>query len=245
MNMSAAEFSRSRNDRPWLSGRVPNGYWDVRDNRVFYLRWLGQHLGFVRRDDWYRVCNTDFTRNHGGTLIHQVYGSSTYVAMQDYQPQYGWIPWLFSKTPKGFWREAENRKSYMQWLERTLQIGSEEDWYQVTSASFHENRGAGLLQNHFQGSILSALREYRPDYDWKPWLFPKVPHGFWNQPDSRRRYFQWLANRLRFRAWNDWRRLATRDLSATGGGGLFYGYYGGSLARLRAEVVSMKLCERT
>jgi len=245
MSMPAVEISRFRDNWPWLFGRVPDGYWELRENRVSYLKWLGKRLGFVSRDDWYRVCNTDFRRNHGGTLLQRIYGSSTYVAMQDYQPRYEWIPWLFSKTPKGFWQEAENRKSYMEWLEGVLQIGREDDWYQVTNVSFQEHCGAGLLQNYYQGSILSALREYRPDYDWKPWLFPKVPRGFWEQPDNRERYFEWLASRRRFRSLSDWQRLTRRDLSAAGGGGLFCSYYRGSLARLRDEVVSMKLCELT
>ena len=245
MTRCGVEVSRFRNHKAWLSGRVPDGYWDSRENRVFYMDWLGQHLGFVSQDDWYRVCNTDFIRNQGGSMLWRIYGSSVFVAMQDYQPQYEWIPWLFSKTPKGVWQEVENRRSYMEWLERTLQIGSEEDWYQVTKASFDANHGAGLLRNHYRGSVLSALREYRPDCDWKPWLFPKVPNGFWNLPGNRQRYLEWLASRLRFRSVSDWHRITKRDLSATGGRGLFSAFYGGSLARLREEAVSMKLCELT
>ena len=152
MKHVCCRLPRFRAKRPWLSGRVPGGYWDVRAIRVLYLEWLGQHLGFVGRDDWYEACNADFIQNHGGTLLQQIYGSSVYIAMQDYQPRYEWIPWLFSKTPKGFWQEAENRRVVYEWLGGTLQIGSEEDWYQVTKASFHENGGAGLLQNYFQGS---------------------------------------------------------------------------------------------
>ena len=245
MNRSAVEISRFQDDSPWLSGRVPDGYWDARTNRVFYLDWLGRRLGFISRDDWYQVCNTDFIRNHGGALLWRMYGSSVHAAMRDYRPLHEWIPWLFSKTPKGFWHKAANRQTYMEWLEGMLQIESEEDWYQVTKASFLENHGGGLLRNHYQGSILSALREYRPDYDWKPWLFPKVPHGFWNRPDNRQRYFQWLASRLRFRLLSDWHRLTKPDLFATGGSGLLHGYYAGSLARLRNEVVAMKFYERS
>jgi hypothetical protein len=244
-NMSVVEISHFRDDRPWLFGRVPDGYWNARENRVCYIEWLGKHLGFAGREEWYQARNMDFIRNHGGTLIQKYYISSVYVAMRDYAPRYKWIPWLFSQTPKGFWQKAENRKSYMKWLEGLLQIESEDDWYLVSRASFAENSGAGLLGNHYNGSILSALREYRPDYDWKPWGFPKVPDGFWNQPDNRKQYFRWLASRLRFRSSSDWHRLTKRDLSTTGGGGLFCSHFNGSLARLRDEAVSMKVCERT
>ena len=238
---STVEVSRFRDSKPWLSGRVPDGYWDSRENRVLYIDWLGQHLGFATQDDWYQVCNTDFVHNHGGALLWRVYNSSGHAAMQDYQPQYEWIPWLFAKTPKGVWEEVENRRAYMEWLGGVLQIRTEEDWYQVTKTSFLENRGSGLLRNYYGGSILAAVREYRPDYDWRPWLFPKVPNGFWNLPENRRRYLEWLASRHGFRSLSDWQGLTKQDLSETGAAGLFSGYYHGSLARLQNEVESMKL----
>jgi hypothetical protein len=229
--------------RPWLFGRVPDGYWDSHENRVEYLDWLGERLGLVNINDWYQVRNFHFIRNHGGTLLSKVYDSSVLVAMLDYEPQYEWLPWLFAKKPKGYWQVSGNRHSFMQWLELTLPVETEDDWYRVTRADFVENGGAGLLVNFYQGSVLSALREYRPDRDWMPWLFPKVPCGFWNSSENRLHYFRWLGERLRFHSINDWTHLTVRELRATGGAGLFSGFYSGSLKRVRNEVVSMRLCE--
>ena len=128
--MSVVEISHFRDDRPWLFGRVPDGYWKARENRVCYIEWLGKQLGFAGREEWYQARNMDFIRNHGGTLIRKYYISSVYVAMRDYAPRYKWIPWLFSQTPKGFWQKAENRKSYMKWLEGLLkEAGSIQTWW--------------------------------------------------------------------------------------------------------------------
>ncbi len=318
MKMNATESRCSLDDRPWLSGRVPDGYWDVRGNRSSYLDWLGRRLGFVSPEDWYQLRAAHFIQNHGAALFWHFYDSSVYCAMRDCRPQHEWLPWLFSKTPKGYWHEAENRLSFMEWIEKTLQIESEECWYRVTRKSFAENGGGGLLTNHYRGSILAALREWRPDHDWKPWLFPKVPHGFWqeaenrrsymdwlggvlqikreedwyqvpfetfaenggatliqkfyrgsilaavcecrpnhdwkpwlfpkvphgfwSQPENRRRYLEWLADRLQFRAVTDWHRLTQQDLDTTGGAGLFYSHYGRSMAKIRRDAVSMRLC---
>ena len=58
--------------------------------------------------------------------------------MRDMLPDYAWLPWLFSKAPRGFWDEAENRRAYMKWLQGTLQLETEENWYQLTEESFNE-----------------------------------------------------------------------------------------------------------
>jgi hypothetical protein len=228
-------------DQPWLSGRVPNGFWNARENRVAYLEWLGERLGYVRTPDWYQVVNVHFNQNHGGSLLNRICRASVLVAMQDFRPQYEWIPWLFSKTPAKFWHQSENRRSYMKWLELRLGIQDEQDWYQVSQQSFVENHGATLLLNRYRGSILTAVHEYRPDYDWKPWLFSRVPRGFWSVPENRRSYFSWLAVRFEFKTPSDWLSLERRDLRETGGWGLLSDHFSGSRRKLLDEVATMEV----
>ena len=223
----------------WLDSRVPNGFWHERRNRVTYMNWLGTKLGFVRYEDWYQIRNQDFRRNRGATLLNRFYRSSVLEAMRDMLPDYAWLPWLFSKAPRGFWDEAENRRAYMKWLQGTLQLETEENWYQLTEESFNENRGAGLLTNYYHGSILSALEEYRPDIDWKPWRFRKVPNGYWSLTGNRQRYFDWLADRLTYRSLSDWDNLTRRIVCDSGGAGLLSHFYGGSLLRLRDDVAAV------
>jgi len=37
---------------PWRFSKVPNGFWRSRANQVEYLEWLGQRLGYQKREDW-------------------------------------------------------------------------------------------------------------------------------------------------------------------------------------------------
>ncbi len=46
-------------------------------------------------------------------------------------PEYKWLPWRFSKVSKGFWDKIENRKSFVEWVEKELNIKKQEDWYNV------------------------------------------------------------------------------------------------------------------
>ena len=71
---------------PWFGNRVPNGYWDLRENRVRYLAWLGEQCGFVKLSDWYRLRRHHFQQNNGGGLLRNSYGSSVLTAMLDFRP---------------------------------------------------------------------------------------------------------------------------------------------------------------
>jgi hypothetical protein len=235
----SVHLSPIESDHEWLDGRVPNGFWHDRRNRVTYMNWLGLKLGFVRCVDWYQIRNEDFRSNRGGTLLNRVYHSSVLEAVRDTLPNYDWLPWLFSKTPRGFWDEAENREAYMQWLQGTLQLKTEEDWYQLTEKSFNEHGGSGLLMNYYHGSILAAIEEYRPEIDWKPWCLRKVPNGYWSLSERRRLYFDWLADRLDYQSLSDWDNLTRRIVSDNGGAGLLSDLFGGSLSRLRNDVAAV------
>ena len=45
---------------------------------------------------------------------------------------YDWLPWKFTQTPKGYWDDINNIKSYINWLSEKLDIKTMEDWYKVT-----------------------------------------------------------------------------------------------------------------
>src|SRR6056297_2757828 len=41
-----------RDWKPWLFVQVTKGFWPERKNRVLYMKWLGQQLGYEAPDDW-------------------------------------------------------------------------------------------------------------------------------------------------------------------------------------------------
>lgn len=221
---------------PWVSGRVPNGYWDIRENRIGYLCWLGQQLGFSRLEHWYQVRKHHFQNRHGGGLLRNVYGSSVQAALHDYEPAFDWKPWLFGGAPNGFWKLRENRFLYLDWLGEVLGITNEEGWYSVTGADFFEHHGGGLLNNYFAGSVQNLLTDYRPDFSWKPWRFHSVPQSFWQSQENRRSYLIWLGTQLGFESDRDWNSLSRDDFYENSGSGLFVSHFRGSTQRALAEL---------
>ena len=53
---------------------------------------------------------SDILEKKGGDWILRTYGGSLCSILQIMHPEIEWIPWLFSKVPKGFWFNSLNQK---------------------------------------------------------------------------------------------------------------------------------------
>ena len=71
----------------WKFLHVPPGFWEVRENRHRYLRWLGLELGLRRATDWYRVRHEDIQAHFGEGLSGRW---SLYELLRDFLPQLDW-----------------------------------------------------------------------------------------------------------------------------------------------------------
>ena len=97
--------------------RKSAGYWSRRPNRIAFVAWLGNRLGFDQPDDWYQVTRSDFVQNGGGRLM-ELYHQSPLAVLEDCLPEHDWKPWLFRRVPKGFWDSLENRHRWVAWFEQ-------------------------------------------------------------------------------------------------------------------------------
>lgn len=160
--------------KEWLFERAPNGFWHNRENCCRYLKWLGDRLGFVCLDDWYRVRCSDFWENHGVQLLNLHRRSATTVVLE-FMPDHPWHEWKFRRVPPGFWDRSENLQRYVNWLGDQLGCRRMEDWLRVRNADFLA---------HYGGSLLERYRSH--------WTLLKkcFPHGNWpapRRPQLRRR----------------------------------------------------------
>ncbi|HUG92180.1 MAG TPA: hypothetical protein VML55_15170, partial [Planctomycetaceae bacterium] len=135
--------------------------------------------------------------------------------------------WLDDRVPNGFWTDPANHRRYMLWLGRQLGFRRWEDWYQIRVRDFDEHHGETLL-GYYGGCAVRAVVANFPEHVWQEWLFAFVPHGFWNDPANRRRYMQWLGDRLGFSRPEDWYRIKHRHFTQNHGGGFLTTAYNGS-----------------
>ncbi len=233
---SEREADSASTDSPWRLARVPNGFWDIRENRVRYMDWLAVQCGIKKPADWYEIRKRHFVQYCGGGLLRNHYGCSIRIAAVDYLPDYDWKPWLFGCVPNGYWKNPKNRNLYMHWLAEQLGFTCTEDWYGVTAETFHRYHGGGLLNNNFQGSVQGVMNDFLPDFKWHEWQFCSVPQKFWQQPNNRRRYMLWLGQSLGFQAPADWKSLTHQNFTDNAGASLLYGFYRGSMQKAMAEI---------
>lgn len=175
-SLAVKEFYPNYDWKPWKFKVTPNGFWKQAENRKKYMIWLGERLGFFKKEDWYQITQKKFRDNYGGGLLPSYFNDSPFQAIKELYPNYDWLPWkVAGRVSSKFWKNQENRRQYMFWLGKELKFSKKEDWWQITQKDFHNNYGGGLLSNYFRGSISRAVKELYPGDDWKALKFNNKP----------------------------------------------------------------------
>ena len=202
----------------WQFTQAPMTFWKSARNRRRYIRWLGRQLGFRRPADWYRITTEDFQNNRGGTLLLE-YDSSVSATVMACFPRYHWKEWMFSRRCMGFWDDPANCRRYMRWLGKRLGYRRPDDWYKVKLTDFTENYGRPLVRR-YRDSAAATVMAIVPRKRWHEWMFTRVPPGFWDDFDNRKRYIKWLGKRLGYRRTADWAGVRRSDFNGNFGGSL-------------------------
>jgi len=153
--------------KPWLFHFTPQGYWKVKKNRMKYMDWLGEQLGYQKAEDWYQLTKQQFYDNHGGGFLANYYNDSPLAALQDYKPRRRWKAWLLKSVPQGYWHKPANRIEFLKWIGSRYHFLKRTDWYKLTRAHFLNNGGAGLLLAYYHDAPIAAVQELFPKYNWK------------------------------------------------------------------------------
>ena len=69
----------------------------------------------------------------------KIKSGSLYQILSDVYPEYEWLPWRFIRTPKQFWDDPKNQRTFLEWAGKQLKIKEMSDWYKVithVTASF-------------------------------------------------------------------------------------------------------------
>jgi hypothetical protein len=213
---------------------LPRGHWTDHHNRKRFAEMLAEKLGYTDPTDWYGITQSKIEDFGGAGLIAKYYHRSPIMFVKDIISS-DLKEWLFGSTPKGFWRDLTNVKVYMEWLYNVKKFETLDDWYNIRTDDFKENKGIGLL-DVYNNTILSLLRAVYPDKTWYPWLFPVTTSGTWVDTTTHVAYIHWLAEKMGITTPDGWYLYDRNVLKDNKGEGLLSNYYGGSFTRLLKAV---------
>lgn len=160
-----------------------------------------------RLEDWYTVKSRDVLSQPGGSGITQ--GGSVVRALKLAYPEHPWqLSKVFEKNfclfysylqfvtiPYSYWNDQENRKRFFEDLEQQWGMKDKGDWYEVSVRSVRDARGSGILDRYYEGSLMKALGDLFPEYDWNPYAFRAKPRNFWT-PDRVSDFLREYADKV-------------------------------------------------
>ena len=223
---------------PWKFRTTSMGFWKDKKNHKIYMDWLDRQLGYKTLDDWYKISVKDIINNDGGGLLDRYNGSPLQLLKSVY-PEKNWLPWKFTITCNGYWKDKKNHKIYMDWLRLQLGYKTPEDWYKISQKDFINNDGDGLLVSHYNGSPLQILKSVYPEENWLPWKFTLTSMGFWKDRKNHKIYMDWFRLQLGYKNHEDWYNISVKDIRNNDGGGLLQ-YYNNSPSQLLKSVYPKK-----
>jgi len=205
--------------KDWLFTTCPQCYWNDINNVRAYIEWLFKEKKFSSLNDWYSIRTSDFLDNKGNGLL-DAYGNTILNILKAVYPTIEWFPWLFNNTVSNTWKDFENHRRYIKWLESKLGITDPSGWYDYDTTIVDLNHGNGLMSNYYNGVLLHLLKAVYPDYNFKLYRFKKVPDGHWDGKVNVAEYLQDLFKHLGYTKVVDWYNITRDDFIKFHGGGL-------------------------
>jgi len=154
---------------------TPRNYWLSLEHQRTFMDSLGRSLGFAEgeRAAWYKVTSRTVI-NHGGVGLLRRHADSLSKLLAAVYPDYPWDFTKFSKAPQNYWVSVAHQRAFVDQLGRTLGFkeGDLDAWYTVPHRVFYEHGGRGVLKI-YHGSIPALLAAIYPEFNWRPWRFPK------------------------------------------------------------------------
>jgi hypothetical protein len=123
-----------------------------------------------------------------------------YTALKTLYPEHEWNSLLFLAPSKEHFQLTANQRTLFDYIADNLGIEVQSDWYDVDIIHVYRYGGEGVLNQLYDGSLYSCLRELYPEYIWDPFLF-RVD---WRDLKNWRIALDWIAQALNINTTSEW-----------------------------------------
>jgi hypothetical protein len=157
-------------------------------------------------------------RQSGGrALLDIMFDGSLSKLLHSVYPDHKWFPWVFrERAPLRFWDDMGNQKAFMNWLGEELDFHTLDNWYNIKQETIITKGGVTLL-NKYLGSPIKLLQSIYPEHYWMIWKFSIVPTGYWDKPQNRKEFVDWMGSEFGFTKLEDWYNITRNQIKEKGG----------------------------
>ena len=152
-----------------LRARVPNNYWQNKENQVRFMDNLRKNLNLKNVQELKNIPISLIHINGGHRLLRHY--SSYHQLLSTIYPNEQWDPLDFAHISRNYWNNSENIVKFLNSMKKKYKITKKEDWYRISLLQIRGENGAGLIRTF--GSLYSILRIAYPDEKWDSNLFIK------------------------------------------------------------------------
>lgn len=171
-------------------------------------------------EGWGRVTSSVVVRAGGAGLLKR-YGGSMVALLQDVYPE--WSSEQLAekrKRPQGYWKDAANRRRFMDRVKERLGVREAADWRRLSVETMRLLGGSSLLW-HYNNSLTALLRDVYPEEVLDERCTRKcVSRSYWDSEEKQMQFLEHVAGEFGIVREEDWRRVTRKALVAMGGAGL-------------------------
>lgn len=143
---------------------------------------LGKKLGIKTHSEWYGVPHTNLSESSIRKTLNlpqETFNGGKQLWISDLletaYPEFIWLPWKFD-LPKQYWDLKHNLRKAFDALASELGIRSQQDWYSISLQQ--DDAIHWRLIAPYNRSVVRALSDVYPQYEWHPWKFSYVCFTF-------------------------------------------------------------------
>ena len=133
----------------------------------------------------------------GGSSLLGIHNSSLYKVLSSVYPEYEWLPWKFSKSPKF----SKDSAKFVEMAGDELGIKEMNDWYKIKKEQIKAVKGGEeFLQGFKRFSLCHLLNSVYPEKLWLPWRFEQYS----SDADSNKKFMEMAGKELGIKEMSDW-----------------------------------------
>ena len=203
----------------WKFSTVPKGTWDIKENRINYIKWLRKRLKIKKLSGFYKIKHNDIMYKHYGNILSvkkdkksKTHGKKYNMLslLKETYPNYSWKFWLFFQAPTKSWKDIANQREFFEHVIKQEKINVNSDSIYQLSFKTLSDYGGKTISGYYP-TYIDFIKKMLPGRKIDKFKFKYVGHNFWLNKKNQKEALLYLGKKLGFKKKNDWYGIKYED----------------------------------